>query len=325
MRISPILMYPSYRYGKATPWGGARLREMFNKDTPGANTGESLEVSVIPGLNSRDAEGTGLSRLIERYGKALLGTEIKGDFPLLVKLIDARESLSVQVHPDDAYAKKNENKLGKSEAWIILDAKPGAKIVYGLKEGVTAEMLETAAEKGRILEELLHYEEVTKGDVFDIPAGTVHAVGEGIVLYEIQQSSDVTYRFYDWDRRDDNSNKRVLHTKQALDVAYLGRPPGKPSPLPLDLAGKGRLELLLQTPYFSTLRYSHCQEALLSPDSRRFAVLTALSDAVLHCQDRAIDLPAGQTVFLPANGEELLLTGEELLYSSPSLKQNFSS
>ena len=320
MPLPPILMYPSYRHGKATPWGGARLRELFNKDTPGIKTGESLEVSVIPGLNSMDAEGTQLSRLIERYGKTLLGTEIKGDFPLLLKLIDARESLSVQVHPGDAYAHKNENKQGKSEAWIILDAKPGSKLVYGIRNDVTAEMLETAAEKGRALEELLNYVEVSKGDVYSIPAGTVHAIGEGIVLYEIQQSSDITYRFYDWDRRDEHGNKRTLHAKQALDVATLGSPPEKIKPQLLSMQGDGQLELLLDTPYFSTLRYSHCHDAVLSPDRRRFAMLTALQPALLRYGDRSLELACGQTVLLPANGEDLRLTGEELLYSCPALK-----
>ena len=102
MPLPPILMYPGFRHGKATPWGGARLRDLYHKETPDPKTGESLEVSVIPGLNSTDSEGTQLSRLIERYGKALTGTEIKGDFPLLLKLIDAREALSVQVQPNDA-------------------------------------------------------------------------------------------------------------------------------------------------------------------------------------------------------------------------------
>ena len=119
MPLPPILMYPGFRHGKATPWGGARLRDLYHKETPDPKTGESLEVSVIPGLNSTDSEGTQLSRLIERYGKALTGTEIKGDFPLLLKLIDAREALSVQDHPGDAYAMINENKLGNTEAWVV--------------------------------------------------------------------------------------------------------------------------------------------------------------------------------------------------------------
>ena len=319
MPLPPILMYPSYRHGKATPWGGSRLRELFNKDTPDVKTGESMEVSIIPGLNSMNEEGMGLSRLIQRYGKALLGTEIKGEFPLLLKLIDAKENLSVQVHPDNAYAQKNENKLGKTEAWIILEAKPESKLVYGIKEGVTAQMLEEAAGKGRALEDLLNFVKVSKGDVFYIPAGTVHAIGEGIVLYEIQQSSDVTYRFYDWDRMDEHGNRRTLHTRQALDVTQLGKSPERFMPYPLPMAGKGELEMLLHTPYFSIMRYSHCHGAILRADLRRFGMMTALAPAQLHYADRSLNIETGQTVLLPANGEDVSITGEELLYSCPAI------
>lgn len=320
MPLLPILMYPSFRHGKATPWGGARLRELFAKETPDAKTGESLEVSVIPGLNSTDADGTQLGRLIERYGKALTGTEVKGDFPLLLKLIDARETLSVQVHPGDAYALRNENKPGKTEAWVILDAKPGAKLIYGIKEGVDAAALADAADKGRALEDLMRYVEVQKGDVLHIPAGTVHAIGEGIVLYEIQQSSDVTYRFYDWERRDEHGNKRTLHTKQALDVTTLGAPPEKAVAVPLPLEGTGKLEQLLSTTYFIIRRYTNCENALLPADRRRFGMLTALSPARLYFADRSMQLSPGQTVLLPANGEDLRLWGDEFLYSAPAVK-----
>jgi mannose-6-phosphate isomerase len=271
MPLAPILMRPAYRYGSQTPWGGAKLRELYNKDTPDARTGESLELSAIPGLNSTDLEGTPLSHLIERYGKALVGTDIKGDFPLLLKLLDARESLSVQVHPDDAYARKHENKLGKTEAWYILSAQP-AKV-----------------------EELLRYVPVTQGDCFFIPSGTVHAIGEGIVLYEIQQSSDVTYRFYDWERRDKNGNKRTLHLKQAIDVTNPDLRLDKVIPQPLPMQGKGQREGLLNTDFFETQRYLSCQDALIPADKRRFAVLTAITRTVNHWSCR----PARQLCFPP--------------------------
>lgn len=321
MPLPPILMQPAFRSGQATPWGGSLLRDVYHKDTPDARTGESLEVSAIPGFNSTDADGTPLSRLIERYGKALLGTAVKGEFPLLLKLIDAKLPLSVQVHPDDAYAQRHENKLGKTEAWVILDAKPGAKLVYGIREGVDRAQLGNAAEQGRAVEDLLRYVEVKRGDVFYIPAGTVHAVGEGILLYEIQQSSDITYRFYDWERRDEHGNKRMLHTRQALDVVSLGEPP-LPQPVrACPLRGEGKLDLLLDTPFFSVSRYSGCWDALLPADRRRFAMLTAIQPATLHYLDRSLELAAGQTALLPANGEDIHLTGEELLYSCPTVKE----
>lgn len=320
MPLAPLLMTPAYRYGKATPWGGSKLRELFNKDTPDLHTGESLELSAIPGLNSTDQDGTPLSVLIERYGKALVGTHVKGDFPLLLKLLDAREALSVQVHPDDAYARQHEGKLGKTEAWVILAAEPGAQLVYGIKEGVTRDMLRSASQQGRQLEELLRQVPVTAGDVYYIPAGTVHAIGAGIVLYEIQQSSDVTYRFYDWERRDKHGNKRPLHLRQAIDVCDPDTRLDKVQPKDLPLEGEGRRLQLLATPFFEVERFEVCSGAALPLDQRRFAVLTALKPAKLRWGDnRSLFIPAGQSTLLPALGESLALEGEDCLYSCPAV------
>ena len=207
----PMRLYPAYRSDADTPWGGNSLRELFGKDTPSPVTGESLEASVLPGLESRLADGTPLSH-------------IAPDFPLLIKLIDARERLSIQVHPDDEYARANERangketekKNGKTEAWVILAASPGASIVYGLRDGVSAGDLENALGKASVSgaeEDVMRCVNVTpvkQGDVFFIPPGTVHAIGAGIILYEIQQSSDITYRVYDYGR------PRPLHIPQAL-------------------------------------------------------------------------------------------------------------
>ena len=234
MSLAPILLYPAFRYGAATPWGGDQLKTRYGKPAPDTRTGESLEMSVIPGLNSTDAQGTPLSELLARYGAQLTGTQITGEFPLLLKLLDAKQALSVQVHPDDVYAQAHENKLGKTEAWIILAAEPGAQLVYGLRPGVTRDMLRQAFETEAPLEPLLRFVPVQAGDVFYIPAGMVHAIGGGILLYEIQQSSDVTYRFYDWNRTDAQGNKRPLHIRQALDVVRpeLQLEAVQPQPLP---------------------------------------------------------------------------------------------
>ena len=130
MPLAPILMTPAYRCGDATPWGGDGLRRLFGRSIPDGRTGESLEVSAIPGLESRDETGTPLSALIALYGERLTGKGFCRPFPLLLKLLDARDALSVQVHPDDAYAARTEGKLGKTEAWHILHAEPGAELVY---------------------------------------------------------------------------------------------------------------------------------------------------------------------------------------------------
>ncbi len=316
--LAPIPMQPAYRYGEATPWGGSQLRALFNRDIPDDRTGESLEVSAIEGLNSMDAKGRSLGELIARYGTRLVGTQHTGTFPLLLKFIAAKDKLSVQVHPDDSYAAENENKLGKTEAWIILDAQEDARIVYGVNENVTKEQLREASLQGAVVESLLRSVPVKKGDAFFIPAGTVHAIGGGIVLYEIQQSSDVTYRFYDWERTDAQGNKRQLHLDQALDVTDVDSRLEATVPHILSLeAGKGKRELLLACPFFVTERYTDCEDAVLMPDSRRFRMLTVIEKAHIKWDEGMLDLAPGDTVFLPADGYPLQITGQHLLISYP--------
>ncbi len=321
MPLSPILMQPAYRYGAMTPWGGTRLSDLYGRVLPDSRTGESLEVSAIAGLNSRDSDGTPLSELINKYGKLLTGTKIRGEFPLLLKIIDAKEQLSVQVHPDDAYANRNEGKLGKTEAWVVLNALPGAELIYGIVPGVDRETLRQASEQGAQVEPLLRRVPVKAGDAFFIPAGTVHAIGAGIVLYEIQQSSDVTYRFYDWERRDKHGNKRTLHLVKALDVTKFGEEQGASVPMEIPLnGGTGKKERLFDTAFFLTDRYTGCTDALIKADTQRFAMLTALSEVTLLQPDgKTMTLKPAQTVLLPAYGEDLQVTGDSFLISAPQV------
>ena len=316
MPITPIPMLPAYRFGKATPWGGDGLKTFFGKDIPDDRTGEALEVSVIPGLNSRDERGTPLEQLIAQLGTRLTGTAVRGEFPLLLKLLNARDRLSVQVHPDDVYAREHESKLGKTEAWVILHAVPGASIIYGVKEGVTREQLTEASLRGAAIESLLRRVPVKAGEVYYIPAGMVHAIGEGITLYEIQQSSDVTYRFYDWERVDRNGNKRQLHLKDAIavtDIANQGM-----AAVPLFLA-PGRWQLL-RNAHFTLERWAECRMTL-PPEPRRFALLTALGRTELSWTGGGMELNAGQTVLLPADGVPLDISTAELLMSYPTVEE----
>ena len=228
MPIAPILMTPAYRCGEDTPWGGDGLGRLFGREIPDPRTGESLEVSAIPGVESRDRDGTALTALIGRHGERLTGRGFDRPFPLLLKLLDAREMLSVQVHPDDAYAHEHEGgKLGKTEAWLVIAAERGAKLVYGVN-AESSEELRAQVEAGK-LEESLRWVAVQPGDVLYIPHGCVHALGGGILIYEIQQSSDVTYRFWDWGRVGKDGRPRALHTQAALDVS---RPELKLNKLP---------------------------------------------------------------------------------------------
>lgn len=191
-------------------WGGERLKSEFGKSAPFDKIAESWELTVRPdGMN-----------VIENgiYAGMTLSEYLSSDekFPLLIKLIDACDRLSIQVHPDDEYAQKFEGEFGKTEVWYIVDALPGSRLIWGLKD-YSPSKFRSALENGT-LEEHMNYVEVKKGDVFFIPSGCVHAIGAGILIAEIQQSSNVTYRVYDYMRRDKNGKLRELHVEKALDV-----------------------------------------------------------------------------------------------------------
>lgn len=313
--LAPILMTPAFRYGAMTPWGGDDLARLYHKPIPDPRTGESLEVSAIPGLESRDAEGASLPELLARYGARLRGEGVGETFPLLLKLLDARETLSVQVHPDDAYAARVEHKLGKTEAWHILSAAPGAELVYGVQPGTSKEALLAASQAGAAVEKLLRRVPVRVGETYYIPAGMVHAIGAGIVLYEIQQSSDVTYRFYDWERMDKNGNKRELHLEKAIDV----------TDVTAQLSAAVETEIapghfrLLDEKYFRLDRLAGFN-GVLPADIRRFAFITATGKTTLSWENGSVELPLGCTAFLPADGYDLRIFSEGALISYPSVQ-----
>ena len=302
----PIPMRPAFRCGDQTPWGGSRLREEYGKKTKSDRTGESLEVSCIPGLESRDALGRLLPELIGEFGAKLVGNYAERPFPLLLKLLDVRERLSVQVHPDDAYAGARESgKLGKTEAWMILDTPPGGgELIYGVRPGTTLHALREASQAGREVETLLNRVRVTPGDVCYIPAGCIHSIGEGIMLYEIQQSSDLTYRFYDWDRTDEKGRKRELHLDKALDVVDL-----QCAPVPIRVEKAFGVRRLLTEQYF-TLDVIRTDTMEILPAVREFGLLTVTEGEMeLRFAGGAIRMKAGDTCLLPKNAPELALVG----------------
>ena len=314
MPIAPILMTPAYRFGAATPWGGEGLRSMFRKDIPGDHTGESLEVSAIPGLESRDPEGNTLPRLIERYGEKLTGKGFTKPFPLLLKLLDAKDTLSVQVHPNDDYAARVEGKLGKTEAWHILFAAPGAELVYGVRAGTDKDALMQASLAGAEVEKLLRRVKVHAGETYYIPAGMVHAIGAGIILYEIQQSSDVTYRFYDWERKDAKGNKRELHIQKAVDVTDVN---AQLDAVVEQEVEKGRFRLLDKS-YFGLDRFQDF-EGTLEADPRRFMFFTAVRDCHFAWNGGEMHVPAGRTALLPADGYDLRVSAPGALLAYPTV------
>jgi mannose-6-phosphate isomerase len=217
LKFSPIL--------KNKIWGGTKLANLFQKESLTDNLGESWELSGYKGDESVVVNGflagKNLTELIEIYADKLVGQKIIADFgttfPLLFKLIDANDNLSIQVHPGDEIALKRHNSFGKTEMWYVVDAEPDGCLTIGFQEDCSKEIYTIALNNGNV-ESLLQKVSVSKGDVFFIPAGLVHAIGKGVVIAEIQQSSDITYRIYDYNRKDDAGYERELHTKEALDV-----------------------------------------------------------------------------------------------------------
>ena len=269
----PLFFEPIY---KDYLWGGRKL-EKFGRELPGLDkVAESWEIAAhqdgITLVTNGDFKGNSLQELLDEFGVCLVGTKNRwaldrGKFPLLVKLIDAHRALSVQVHPDDAYADLYENnELGKSEMWVVLAAEPDAEIIYGLSEKMTPDRLRQSIESGN-LEEYLNKVPIQAGDRICVPAGTLHAILAGAVLVEIQQNSNTTYRVYDWNRVGKNGKPRQLHIEKALDVINYDQVGHKLTPPELLEKGEMRTsERLCQNPYFTVERHDIKQGGCYSGD-----------------------------------------------------------
>lgn len=244
-------------------WGGRNLAR-YGRDLPPGVTAESWEIAAHKNGTTRvdngPHAGTSLTALQEELGIDLIGrncawAQERGKFPLLIKLLDANRPLSVQVHPNDDYALANEgNELGKSEMWVVLHAEPEARLILGVKAGTTRELFRQAILDGR-LEPFLHSFPVKAGDHVCVPAGSLHAIMEGIIIAEIQQNSDTTYRVYDWNRLGADGKPRPLHVDKALDVINFAQvAPGASTARPIEASPGQRRAILCQNRYFVTER-----------------------------------------------------------------------
>jgi len=222
MQFYPLRFNPIF---KDRIWGGTKLKTVFNKQILSEKTGESWEISTVPNdvsiINNGFFKDKNLNELISEYPNEILGTTVYKQFgkqfPLLFKFLDAQQDLSIQVHPNDELAAKRHNSFGKTEMWYIMQADENARIIVGFKENSNADEYVSNL-KNKSLLEILDQRNVKKGDVFMLETGTVHAIGAGMIVAEIQQTSDITYRIYDFDRKDADGNERELHIDLALDA-----------------------------------------------------------------------------------------------------------
>lgn len=298
---------------KTTIWGGERIAPFKGIETGQTNIGESWEISGVAGNESVVADGPDkgltLPQLIDRYGSRLMGEhnykKFGNRFPLLIKFIDARQDLSVQVHPDDSMAQRLGHTNGKTEMWYVVDSDPGATLALGFKNPVKPEDYRNLIESGEI-ENQLNFVPIHKGDTFFIPAGAVHAIGKGAFVAEIQQTSDDTYRIYDYHRKDKNGKERELHTELAFEAINFNFTDGSPvkytphKDIPVNLAN---------CPYFTTNVMSIDAELMRDySELDSFVILIATAGkATLRCDSSELTVCAGHSVLIPASAQRLTI------------------
>lgn len=301
-------------YLKSVIWGGHRLAEYKGLDTPLSNVGESWEISDVPGLVSvvdrGSCKGLTLGQLIDLYGADLLGEDNYrkhgGKFPLLIKFIDAAQNLSVQVHPNDQLAKKRHNSVGKTEMWHILETTDNAKIYTGLSKNITSDEYAARVTDNSIMDVIAEYDSKA-GDTFFLPAGRIHAIGAGNLLVEIQQTSDITYRIYDYDRRDASGKPRELHTelaREAIDYKVYSN---------YKTAPEG--DLLVDCNYFKVnhLSSTHTEKSVTIPHDRdSFTIIICTGGLAIISSDSIPEqyrIQQGETYLFPASITDLKVSG----------------
>jgi len=299
LKFHPIL--------KERLWGGTKLKDVLGKPIENDNTGESWELSTVKGdvsvIANGDLKGSSLQEFIEKNPELVLGKSVVErfgtDFPILIKFIDAKKDLSIQLHPNDTLAKERHDTFGKTEMWYIMDAENDANLIVGFNRDVTKDEYSKSLENDTLLD-LLNYESVKEGDTFFINTGKIHAIGAGVLLAEIQQTSDVTYRVFDFNRRDKNGNLRELHTELALDaIDYKKKDDFKVSyPQKTDM-----VNAMVDCPYFTT-NFLELFEDFSQDSSQRdsFTIYMCVGGtATIENDFGSATIQKGETVLIPAN------------------------
>lgn len=320
MNKYPMLLTP---VPKEIIWGGDRLKKEYGKTAPFDKIAESWELSVRDGAMCTVANGEYAGKPLADYIAAdklsALGKNSVGydRFPLLIKFIDAADRLSIQVHPDNEYSLRHEGELGKTEMWYVVAAEEEAQLVYGLKEGCTKEDFARAVRDDRT-EEMLEFTSVRAGDVFFIPSGQVHAIGAGILIAEIQQNSDVTYRVYDYKRRQADGSLRQLHTEKAIDVIKL-RTDDEINDIRFSHSCEDGGEVLASCDYFTVRRYSVDGDVTLyaGDDSFVSVIVLEAEDGGITFGGETAPICRGESWFIPAGSGDFTVSGKtEIIVST---------
>ena len=311
--MQPLFMKPVFQ---EKIWGGSRLRTVFGFDIPNDKIGEDWAISAHPNgvsvIENGPYQGQTLDQLWKEH-QELFGHSTEDVFPLLIKILDAEDDLSVQVHPDDVYGLKNEGELGKTECWYIIDAKPGAEIIYG-HHAQTREELAAMINEGR-WDDLLTRVPVKKGDFFYVPSGTIHAIGKGIMILETQQSSDTTYRVYDYDRKDDSGQLRELHIQQSVDVTTV---PAKTPDLNIQEVRKGDSAIVtyLKTDFFNVYEWQ-VKGSLRFKKAAPYTLATVITGfGKLVVNGETYELNMGTSFILPNQIESWEIQGDVTIIAS---------
>lgn len=311
LKFEPIL--------KQTLWGGDRIIPFKHLNDTLPNVGESWEVSAVEGSESIVANGPDkgftLPEMVRKYKEELMGeanyARFGNKFPLLIKFIDAKLDLSIQVHPDDTLAKKRHNCFGKNEMWYVVDADKGAKLISGFSEQITPKEYKERVHNGTFAE-VLQTCEIKPGDVFYVPAGRVHGIGAGAFVAEIQQTSDITYRIFDYNRKDKDGKMRELHTSQAIDAINFADVQ-EDFRTNYDAVQNEPVEIVA-SPYFTTSVYDMTEEITCDySELDSFVILICVEGEcrIIDDEKHELTVRAGETVLLPAATQELTIIPQE--------------